>query len=589
MSEKTFAITFDEAKCGLEILYIELSNEFIVGDNYHSNTAKMFGRVLQGARILSLNGTQFTGMTSVNEVKTLFQTAGSGSKLVVFKSKLSKEQLNALEKFDNESKLFRVIDDKKVDICPGQYIVEMHRRPLGFMIAPSPGGHIEVVQVDSVHEDDLKMGSKLMSVNGEKVVGVKNAIHLLKNSPAPLQLVLQRAPEESLFAPEEKKDGNVLALSCNTGDLVELSVHWFDQNIGKKDFILLTRADATLAEIRAKIAVTNQLKFSAVKLVAKGALLKDDAQRLLDLKFQASDNVTVVVSETEQMKEEKMVEVDYAVQMRIMGAFLKSCDKTLLDYLWDDIDYQNEGVLHITELDRILARIMGIYERAACVYSPLLFRNGIVEFNTKESLGLVIEGNEVIMCNPQSQAKREGMVAGWRIVGAEYIDKDGRMVKFAVDHRTCLHSLKRAKAECTNAFRILCLIPHGEKWEAMTIMKKHAIAVLKLDDPAVQNTILRENYEQFPDIFSQNAIRISFLDTLKASAFWKLPCSENGALISKEVENPELKGYVGSTVLSVNGQTVVHMPFGKIMELLFDKRKYYTVTIDKLVDVPRVE
>jgi len=589
MSDKTFAITFDESKCGLEILYIELTNEFIVGENYHSKTAKFFGPVLKGARILSLNGTQFTGMTSVKEVQTLFQTAGSGSKLVVFKARLSQEQVDAAEKFNNESKIFRIIEEKVVDIGPGQYIVELHRRSLGFMIAPSPGGHVEVVQVDSVQEDDLKIGSKLISVNGEKVEGAKSAIRLLKKSPVPLQMVLERASEESLFTPEEKEDGNVLALSCNTGDLVELSIHWFDQNMGKKDFILLTRADATLAEIRAKIAVTSQLKFNAVKLVAKGALLKDDAQKLLDLKFQASDKVTVVVSETEQRKEEKTVEVDYAIKMRIIGAFLKSCDKTLLDYLWDDIDHHNEGVLHVTELDRILARIMGIYERAACVYTPVLFKDGIVEFNTEESLGLVIEGNEVIMCNHHSQAKREGMVAGWRIVGAEYIDKAGRMVKFAVDHRTCLHSLKRAKAECTNGFRILCLIPYGEKWEVMSIMKKHAIAVLKLDDPAVQDTIFRENYEQFPDIFAQNAIRISFLDTLKASAFWKLPRSENGAVISKDVENSELKAHVGSTVLSINGQTVVHMPFGNIMELLFDKRKYYTVTIDKLVDVPRVE
>jgi len=388
-----------------------------------------------------------------------------------------------------------------------------------------------------------------------------------------------------LFAPESKEESDVpnwLALSGNDGDMVELNVHWFDVKLGKEDFVLLIKADATIAEIRAKIAVTSQLKFNAVKLIAKGALLKNDTQRLSDLKFHSSEIVTVVVSHTTQMKEEEKINIDYKVQMKIMGAFLKSVDKSMLDYLWEDIDHQGKKLLHVTELDRLIARFMGLYERATCVHMPLEFKHGTVEFNASESLGLVIEGNEVIMCNPKSQAERKGIQSGWQIVGAEYKDKANRMVKFPVDHRSCLESLKRAKNECTgDGFRILCLIPTGEKYETMSIMKKQAIVELKLDDPQHQSILSRKNYEQIPDIYCEKAVRISFLETLEPSAFCKYGNSEIGALISSEVSIPELKSYVGAYVLSINEKTVCHITFGDIMKLLVEKRKYHTITLDQ--------
>merc|ERR1719245_1775721 len=156
----------------------------------------------------------------------------------------------------------------------------------------------------------------------------------------PVRLVLERADGANIFSPEEKDDGEAptwLALSRNTGDMVELSIHWFDEKLGKSDFILLINPDATVAEIRAKIAVTSQLKFNAVKLIAKGAELKDDGYKLCDMNLQSNDTVTVVVSQTIQLEPEEKTPLDYKVEMKIIGAFLKSCDKVLLSYLWDDI------------------------------------------------------------------------------------------------------------------------------------------------------------------------------------------------------------------------------------------------------------
>jgi len=579
MNEKTFAITFTEAKCGLEILFDPLTNEFLVGQKYHSDTAKKFAAVLPSALIVSLNGTPTNGMSSMDDIQKLFQAAGDGEKVVVFKARLSEDQVAAMNQFEKDSALFVILEDEKVELKAGHYTVNLERRPLGFTIAASPSGEVQIVQVDSVHEEDLKIGSKLISVNGELCKGEREAIKLLMKCRMPAKLVLETVSEENLFAPEVKEDdANWLALSGNSGDMVELSVNWFNKALGKDDYILPINAHATVAAIRAKIAVTSQLKFNAVKLIAKGSLLKDDSQKLSNLNL---SKITVVVSQSTQLKEEEKVQVDYNVQMKIMGAFLKSCDKTVLDYLWEDIDYENKGVLHVTELDRLLARFMGLYERATCVHTPIEFQYGTVEFNITETLGLVIEGNEVIMCNPGSQAERQGMLPGWKVVGAEYKDKSKRMVKFPVDHRSCLHSLKRAKIECTDeGFRILCLVPTGEKYETMTIMKKQAIAVLRLDDPETQSTLSRENYDQLPAIFAQKAVRISFLDSLDDSAFSKVPNSENGAIISKEVSNPELTSYAGSTVLNINGQTVAFTPFGDIMKLLFEKRKYHTVTID---------
>jgi len=585
MSLGTFSITFAEAMCGLEILFDPLTNEFFVGAKYHSDTAAKFGSVLTGALIVSLNGTPTSGMTSMTDIQRLFEAVGEGEKVVVFKAKLIDKQVAAMRKFERESAKFSILGLEALELKQGQYIVTLQRRPLGFTVAAAPNGDVQVVQVDSVHEADLKLGSKLISINWKQVEGINDAIHTLLKCRTPVILAFELASKENLFAPEMKEESDVpswLALSGNDGDMVELNVHWFDKDIQKEDFILLIKADATVAEIRAKIAVTSQLKFNAVKLISKGALLKDDGQRLCDLKFQASEKVTVVVSQKTQMKVEEKVDIDYKVQMKIMGAFLKSCDKAMLDYLWQDIDHQSKGVLHVTELDRLIARFMGLYERATCIHIPLEFKHGTVAFNAAESLGLVIEGNEVIMCNPKSQAERMGMLAGWQVVGAEYKDKANRMVKFPVDHRSCLQSLKRAKTECAdNGFRILCLIPTGGKYETMTIMKKQAIAVLRLDDPKVQSTLTRKNYEQLPNIFAEKAVRISYLEKLEPSAFSKESNSETGAVISKEVNNPELKNYIGSCVLSINGKTVCHITFGDIMKLLVEERKYHTITVDQ--------
>jgi len=571
--------------CGLEILFDPLTNEFFVGSKYYSDTAKKFSAILTSALIISLNGNPTKGMTSMKDIQKLFVAVGEAVKVVVFKAKLSDQQVATMMKFDRESDLFKLLKVERDEMEAGQYAVKLDRRPLGFTVAASPSGDVQIVQVDSVHEEDIRLGSNLISVNGTVIEGIEHAIQILLKCRVPVTLVLALGSKEDLFSPEMKEESDVparLALSGNDGKMIELNVHWFDEDIEKDDFILLIKADATVAEIRAKIAVTSQLKFNAVKLIAKGALLKDDTQKLSDLKFQGAEKMTVVVSQKTQMKVEEKVDIDYKVQMKIVGAFLKSCDKTMLEYLWEDIDHQQKNVLHVTELDRLIARFMGLYERATCVHIPLEFKHGTVAFNATESLGLVIEGNEVIMCNPNSQAERRGMLSGWQVVGAEYKDKENRMVKFPVDHRSCLQSLKRAKTECADdGFRILCLVPTGEKYETMTIMKKQAIAVLKLDDPEVQSTLTRKNYELLPAIFAEKAVRVSFLETLEPSAFCKETNSDTGAMISKDVANAELKKYIGSSVLSINGQTVCRITFGDIMKLLVEERKYHTITLDQ--------
>jgi len=166
-------------------------------------------------------------------------------------------------------------------------------------------------------------------------------------------------------------------------------------------------------------------------------------------------------------------------------------------------------------------------------------------------------------------------------VGAEYKDKRNRMVKFPVDHLSCMQTLKRAMVECNNeGFSALCLIPTGDRYETITVMQKQAIAVLGLDDPWVRSTITKKSYEQLPEIFAQKSIRISLMDKLEVSAFCKDDSSEKGAFISKKVVNMELRRFIGWRVLDINGHTVVHMVFGDIIKLLFEERKCHTITID---------
>lgn len=581
MTDTTFAVTFAAGKCGLEILYEPDKKEFTVG-LCHSDIAKMFASVLKDAKILSLNWNSTLELTCMDDIQQLFSSFEKDQKRVSFFAKLSENQVEDVRKY-SEQNCFTLTDfNENVDMKPDYFLVELRNRPLGFTIAASPAGGIEIVQVDSVHADNLKLGSKLVAVNGRYVKDEKDVICTLMRCFMPAHLVLERVDEENLFAPEEKEDGDTptwLALLGNSGDMIELSIQWLMKDLGKENFILLIKPDATVAEIRAKIAVTSQLKFNAVKLIAKGAQLKDDNYKLSDMNLQNNDVVTVVVSHTIQEKVEEKAPLDYLVEMKIMGAFLKSCDQTLVNYLWDDIDHDGKGMLHITELDRLLARFMGLYERSNCIRLPMEYAHGAVTFNTNENLGLVIEGNEVIMCHPKSQAERQGILAGWKVVGAEYKDRVGRMVKFPVDHKSCLSSLKRAKNECADdGFRVLCLIPTGQRYETMIVMKKQAIADLRLDDVKMQNTITRKHYDQLADIYAMKAVRLLFKEALEASAF--SAGRDKGAVVSKEATNPQLKNFLGTKVLSINSTTVAHMPFGDVMKALLAHKPPHYLTLD---------
>jgi hypothetical protein len=579
MASKRFAVTFPRGICGLEIVFDSETKEFSV-NQCHRDIAKKYISVIKSAKVLSVNWKSTLTLSGVEDIQEMFKKYEQIEKRVVFQATLEDEQLKDLLSFDEDAE-FNVLDCDERGLKPGQYSVELQTRPLGFTIAFSPKGGVEVVQVDSVHEEELKLGSRLLAVN-EKLVKSKDVMATLLTCFMPVRLVLERADEANIFSPEEKDDGEAptwLALSRNTGDMVELSIHWFDEKLGKTDFILLIKPDATVAEIRAKIAVTSQLKFNAVKLVSKQMELKDDGQKLCDLNFKESEKVTVIVSQTTQDKTEEKVSVDYLVEMKIMGAFLKSCDPELLQYLWNDIDHDEKGVLHITELDRLLTRFMGLYERANCVYRPMEYKHGSVQFNTTEKLGLVIEGNEVIMSHPGSQAERAGFLPGWKVVGAEYEDKVGRMVKFPVDHRSCLHSLKRAKNECASGgFFVLCLIPVGQKYETIIIMKKQAISDLKLDGH--NNVLMKKHYDQLPDVFAGKAVRITFKEPLEASEF--CAGTDKGAIISKETTNEQLKSFTDAHVLSINATTVVHMPFGDVMKVLLANKPPHVLTLEDI-------
>jgi len=579
MTSQRFAVTFPKGICGLEIIFNETTKDFSV-NQCHRDIAKKYISVIKNAKVLSLNWKSTLKLTGVEEIQEMFTIYEKFQKRVVFLATLVEEQMNDLFSFDGD-KEFNILDYDQTDIKQGQYVVELQTRPLGFTIASSPKGGVEIVQVDSVHEEDLKLGSRLVAVNEKSVRGVKDVIVTLMNCFMPVRLILERADEANIFSPEEKEDGEAptwLALSRNTGDMVELMIQWFDAKLGKSDFILLIKPDATVAEIRAKIAVTSQLKFNAVKLVSKHMELKDDGMKLCDLNFKESEKVTVVVSQTAQDKVEEKVSVDYKVEMKIMGAFLKSYDPDLIEYLWNDIDHDAKGVLHITELDRLLTRFMGLYERANCVYLPMEYEHGAVQFNTTEKLGLVIEGNEVIMSHPGSQAERAGFLPGWKVVGAEYNDKAGRMVKFPVDHRSCLQSLKRAKNECAfDGFRVLCLIPIGQKYETIVVMKKQAIAALQLDGPD-NNVLMKKHYELLPEILAEKAVRVTFQQPLEASEFCALV--DRGAVISKETTNEQLKTFTGAHVLSINATTVANMPFGDVMKVLLAQQPPHILTLD---------
>jgi len=580
MTETNFAITFPAGKCGLEILYDPVKKEFTTGSCY-SDIAKAFAVVLKDAKIMSLNWKPTSQLSSMEEIQQLFAAYEKSKKRVTFVASLTEKQLEDTMKKDKgyfELQNF----NEKADMKPSYYKAVLQSRPLGFTIAPSPTGGVEVVQLDSVHEDKVKLGSKLIAVNGRYVKDENDVIGTLLRCFVPVHLIFERVDDENLFASDEKYDEESptwLALSGNDGNMIELNIHWFSKELGKEDFVLLIKPDATVAEIRAKIALTSQLKFNAVKLIAKGVQMKDDSFKLCDMKLQDNDTVTVVVSQTIQLKPEEKAPLDYKIEMKIMGAFLKSCDQVLLNYLWDDIDHDEKGMLHITELDRLLARFMGLYERTSCIRLPMEYEHGAVKFNTKENLGLVIEGNEVIMCHPRSQAQKKGVMGGWKVVGAEFEDRFGRMVKFPVDHKSCLSSLKRAKNDCTDeGFRVLCLIPTGQRHELMVVMRKQAIADLYKNYPSVPNTITREQYEQLPNVYAVGAVRLSFKVALDASTF--SAAGDKGAIISKDTKNEALVKYGGAQVLAINSTTVADLPFGDIMKALLANKAPHYLTLD---------
>lgn len=263
--------------------------------------------------------------------------------------------------------------------------------------------------------------------------------------------------------------------------------------------------------------------------------------------------------------------------MQIIGAFLQQVDEKLMGYLWKDIDHEDKKLLHITELDRLLARFMGVYERANYIKPNFEFKHGTVKFNTKENLGLVIEGNEVIMCHPGSQAEKQGILPGWKVVGAEYDEKEsGRKIKFPVDHKSCLQSLKRAKTECANnGFSVLCLVPCGVRYDTQIVMKNFAIDRLSLNDGS--QTLTLDHFKKLPKLFANGAVRVVYPSKPETDIVAN-GNNNPGAMVRKEdaasPKNAALDMAVkagvqkGWRVLGIGNKNVTHLQYNTILEEL---------------------
>jgi len=579
MTEKKFAITFPEGPCGLELAFNEKNKTFLVTE-CSTDFAKMYRPILVNAEIVSLNWKPTSEQKNMEEMYQFLKSYEQREKRLIFLAHLMEKQVHKLISL-SKNEFLEILDyDEKKNFKPGHYFIDLECRPLGFIIASSPTGVVEVVQVDPIHEEILQIGSKLVAVNGRYVNEENDAIQTLLRCFIPVRLVFDKTHSKKLCVLEEKGEIPAwLDFSDLDGDIIWLSIHWFDQMIGKKDFVLPIKTSATVREIRAKVAVTSQLKFNAVNLIWKMGLLKDDDCKLSHLNFKDGQKLSVVVSLSGQKRSEVKVLVDFQVEMKIMGAFLKTCDKSLLRYLWDDIDVTGKGFVHITELHRFAERFLGLYERANCLHIPKDFKDGFVTFNTKESLGLIIEGNEIIMTGSKSQANRLGIEPGWRVVGAEYTDREGHKVKITMNPRSCLKTLKRARAECADdCFRIHCHVPRGRRWEMINIMKKQAISDFNLNDRSLKTYITRKQYDLLPQVYAIKAIRVNCGGAVEASSL----CARDnaGMQISEGNTNPRLKNFIGGHVLSINSTTVAHLSSGDVLMILFMQKPPHILTID---------
>jgi len=584
---QAFTINFGTGLCGLEILFDEQRREFTVGNVFKdsSQVAAKYADVLPGAVITSLNKKPTTGLGSMPEIQAMFKAAAKTNKFVSFKSLMPADKVAKLATFYSEA------DAAITKFNPMHYYASLPRRPLGFTVAATPGqGLVEVCQVDSVHEEDILLGSQLLAVNDVPVEDLDHGIKLLLECKMPVSLLFEQRAE--IFENDEKEEEGLnddwyLQQSYDKDEEIFLDVDWltvsdygkemkaahgvFQTNCGKSSPVAL---------IRAKIAAVSGLKYEALKLIANGKQLKDDQQKIWDAiyddnKKTRKQKVIVVVSQKEQAKKEVISGVDYRTRMRLRGAYFKTVDSKVLNYLWDDIDHEKKELLHITELDRLLARLTGLYERAMSIKPQMQYEFTSVQFATNRNLGLVIEGNEVIMCHANSQAAEQGIMPAWKVVGAEYTSsKTKKKIKLSVDHKSCLQSLKRAKTECTdNGFKVLCQQPVGPRHELQIVMKKQAIADLNLNDGT--QTLTKVNYAKLAGVFAPKAYRVTIPtkpqgDDPGVSIVAPKDTSQKGAFVH-EVSNNNLTVNKGDRVIGVNRDDVATKKFTEINKVFAAK------------------
>merc|ERR550534_55669 len=141
----------------------------------------------------------------MEDIQELFKLYELSDKRLVFQAGLTAKQLEDLEKFNRDEQELEIIDfDIEEDMKQGQDVVTLRSRPLGFTIASGPRGEVEVVQVDSVHEEDIKLGSKLIAINGQRVTSREKAINMLMRCLCQLNSYWN-VPMSMIFSNQRKK------------------------------------------------------------------------------------------------------------------------------------------------------------------------------------------------------------------------------------------------------------------------------------------------------------------------------------------------------------------------------------------------
>jgi len=567
-SDAQFTIEFPDKPCGLEVSFEDMN--FYVGEKFHSKTAEDFGDIVKGARIIAVGGKSTSGLT-MDSISDLFQTATFPVTVEFSSDKVSMAVLRA-----QTDPRFSLIEENPFGLKGKDedkiYNMTVQKRPLGFTVAVV-NSVPQIVQVDALLEEFVEEGSRVMAINKVLVNDLDEAqiLSSLAKEELPFNVTLMRPAPLNMFAEEQDSGMMEPSAYAQGGTLMTLKICWFDTSNGQKDFDLPIRVDASICELRSKVAVRSKLKFHALHLVCKGKQLADDRESLKNSDIKDGDTVRVIVSKRKSAIPEAEQEVSIDVLIKILGAFLITVSPTLFDFMWTDIDCTNSEILHITELDRILARFLGLWERISGIRRKPAeeYEDRAVEFSTTENLGLVIEGNEVIMVHDNTQAKKQGVASGWKIAEVMYENAEGQEIRQVANGRNCLEVLKTTKVGAVKQkFTVLAKAPQGKRHDLLMALRDMAFEKLKLSEK--EGTITRKQYSQLPEIFAQGCNRVTFPSRPVGVSIIGAPVG-NGAFVNK-VTSPAAEGQVktGAQLLEINNKVVHGSKFNQVIQI-FEK------------------